>query len=340
MGSDGGRWSAQQIAKLALGLVISAGFLWLLAHGVDIEKLRRVFTSLSLTSIAIAVLCVATGYFFRVVRWWWMLQTLDDELPLSACVWPLLSSLAVNNVLPFRAGDALRVFGFRRQLRSPAVRVLGTVIVERVFDLATLRTIFVIGLQGLAPGAFPAHFVVLASWLAGLTVAALLVLIFLTPWLEALTHRFARQDFFVRRDLDGLIREHGEHFAAALGVVRSIPRLLALAGLSSLVWLFEGLVYVTVAAAIDAVAGAPGAWFSLASGALATLIPSAPGYLGTFDYFAALGLQAYGATVETSVAFALIVHTVLWLPATVVGLAYLAFSGGRSWRGAARRGYE
>ena len=50
-----------------------------------------------------------------------------------------------------------------------------------------------------------------------------------------------------------------------------------------------------MATALEADAAPLGPWLSLSAGSLATAIPSAPGYLGTFDYFAAQGLVAYGA---------------------------------------------
>jgi hypothetical protein len=118
---------------------------------------------------------------------------------------------------------------------------------------------------------------------------------------------------------------------AALGIVRSLPRLLLLLGLSVLTWLFEGAVFATVAAAIQAASSPLGPWFSLATGTLGTLIPSSPGYVGTFDYFAAQGLKAYGATLEVSVAFALTVHAVLWAPLTAAGLLYLILHARRFW---------
>ena len=71
-----------------------------------------------------------------------------------------LRVIAVSNVLPFRAGDALRALGFRRQLRSLALRVVGTLVIERTLDLLVLSGWFFLGMLGLPAGAFPRHFVV------------------------------------------------------------------------------------------------------------------------------------------------------------------------------------
>jgi uncharacterized membrane protein YbhN (UPF0104 family) len=104
---------------------------------------------------------------------------------------------------------------------------------------------------------------------------------------------------------------------------------LQLIGLSMAVWVLEGAIFATVMWSLSANAGAFGPWFALATGTLATVLPSTPGYVGTFDYFATLGLMAYGAKKESAVAFSLLVHFLLWLPITLIGGLYLAAPKGR-----------
>ena len=317
--------------KLVIGIAVTAVFLWLLVRGLDIDALERAFARLSIPFLVLALAFLAAGYTSRIVRWWWMLRTLEPSLSFRACIWPFLTSIAVNNVMPFRAGDAFRVFGFRRQLRSPVVRVLGTLVIERVLDLIILLGFFFLGLIGLPAGAFPERFVVAATWLAGISIVAVLALILLTPWFDRIIRRIAAHPFFVSRNLSGAILNHGVHFIGALALMRLPSRMLVLLGLSVLTWAFEGAVFATVAASLHATVRPMGYWFSMATGTLATLIPSSPGYVGTFDYFAAQGLAAYGASSEVSVAFALIVHVVLWVPLTVAGLLYLVLHGTRFW---------
>jgi len=320
------RWS-----KLVIGLAITAVFLWLLARGLDVEALRGAFSRLSAPYLALSLTFLAAGYFLRIVRWWWMLRTLEPSLDLKACAWPFLTSIAVNNVMPFRAGDAFRVFGFRKQLRSPGMRVLGTLVVERVLDVVVILGFFFFGLLGLPAGAIPEQFVSLATWLAGFSLAAVLAVILFTPWLNRLIHRISAHSFFARRDWSQAVADHGMHFTDALGLLRAPARLFGLLGLSVVAWSFEGAVFATVAAALNSIADTMGPWFSLATGTLATLLPSSPGYIGTFDYFAAQGLAAYGAGKEVSVAFALTTHAVLWVPLTAAGLLYLILRGKRFW---------
>ena len=318
--------------KPVAGLLVTATFVWLLLRGIDLRAVAASFARFPPGYLLLAVLALAAAYAVRVVRWWLMLRALEPGLPLSACVWPFLTSVAVNNALPFRAGDALRVFGFRRQLRSPPIRVLGTLVVERLLDLLTLLGFFFLGLVGLPPGAFPDRFVTLSAWLAGGSLCAMLALIVLGPSLPAAVHVIADWPGIRGRGWSEAFRRRGIALADALRLLRAPARLAILLGLSIVTWALEGAVFAVVGLVFDTGATPRGPWFALPTATLATLLPSSPGYVGTFDYFAMLGLIAYGAAREAAVAFALAVHAILWLPLTALGLGYLLWRGERFWR--------
>jgi uncharacterized protein (TIRG00374 family) len=60
---------------------------------------------------------------------------------------------------------------------------------------------------------------------------------------------------------------------------------------------------------------------------LATTIPSAPGYIGTFDAPGIAVLTAYGVEHSVAVGYTLVLHVALWLPITLLGAYYLAREG-------------
>lgn len=125
--------------------------------------------------------------------------------------------------------------------------------------------------------------------------------------------RWAKRNWSVR--VDAWL----EQLFGALSLLRSPKLSLQLIALSILTWTFEGGVFAAVAVSLQADAAPLGPWFSLALSTLATLIPSSPGYIGTFDYFAILGLTSYGTAWEVAAVFALLVHLFLWVPVTLVG---------------------
>ena len=60
---------------------------------------------------------------------------------------------------------------------------------------------------------------------------------------------------------------------------------------------------------------------------LATTIPSAPGYIGTFDAPGIAVLTAYGVNQATAAGYTLTLHVALWLPITMLGAYYLTREG-------------
>jgi hypothetical protein len=108
-----------------------------------------------------------------------------------------------------------------------------------------------------------------------------------------------------------------------LNIVRSPERALKLMAMSAVVWNCEGGIFAAVAKGLQYDGHVFGPWFALATGSLSTLIPSSPGYVGTFDFFTISGLTAYGASSSVAAATAFVVHGVLWIPLTVAGLTYL-----------------
>ena len=69
---------------------------------------------------------------------------------------------------------------------------------------------------------------------------------------------------------------------------------------------------------------------------LITIIPAAPGYIGTFDASGIAVLLAYGVDQATAAGYTIVLHVALWLPITIVG-AYFMTREGIKWSDALRR---
>ena len=311
-----------------MGLGVTVLFLWLLLRQVELAKIGAAISSISLWSLLIALTFLAAGYTVRIARWWWMLRVFDPKMPLSACSWPFLVSISLNNLLPFRAGDAIRVIGFYKELHFPAMRLLGTLVLERLLDLMTLLVIFYFGLLGVADGTIPTTLIRLVMWIIAAAVVAVITILFFSKCIEMFVHWVAEHSYLKEHGWSDHIKRHSGNFLEALGLLRT-PRLtLQFIAFSALVWGFEGAVFATVAHALN-IMPAASPWFALATGTLGTLLPSSPGYVGTFDYLASLGLVAYGVGTDMAAAFAVITHIVLWLPLTLIGMSYFLRPGAR-----------
>jgi len=328
----GKRW-----LRPALGLVVAGIFVYLAFGRLEWSSIRAVLRSARPGPLLLALAALAAGYTVRIIRWWWMLRALSPALPLSRCVRPFLVSFAVNNTMPLRAGDFVRAFGFQESLQSPPMRVLGTLVIERMLDLFVLLALFFVGLLGVARGAVPAPFVTAGVVLGIGCLCAILVLVFAPQKLQTVVMRVLEIRALRDRRWVGRARALAEQLLSSLALLTSPARALQLLVLSIVGWALEGGIFVSVAWALRTGGDALGPWFALATGTLATLLPSSPGYVGTFDYFTMLGVTAYGAAPARAAAFALLVHLIIWLPVTIAGALCLVGARGRvPWRGVPR----
>jgi uncharacterized protein (TIRG00374 family) len=122
-----------------------------------------------------------------------------------------------------------------------------------------------------------------------------------------------------------------DRFMDGLGSLSSSRDIFMVFFTSVLVWLLETVKYWFVMHAFD---------FSVSFFALmlmngvvnlATTLPSAPGYIGTFDGPGIEVLKIFGVSPATAAAYTLVLHAALWLPITLLGLWYMAYES-LSWR--------
>ncbi len=140
MSSSRGR----SLLKTLPGLLVSAFFLWYTFKGISFSQIFGQPHGLSLVHPAwiFGVLAfTAASYTLRCVRWTRMLRSTGARFPVCARV--LMTSLAANNILPFRIGDIMRVFTYSPDIGASPSVLLSTVILEKLLDIFILVLLFV-----------------------------------------------------------------------------------------------------------------------------------------------------------------------------------------------------
>lgn len=307
--------------KLALGLLISAVFLYATLAAVPFGKVLEALAGARAGWIAAALGCMLVGYLLKIYRWTTMLRSLGADVGVSDTAAPFLGGVALNNVLPLRAGDVLRVVAFQRFTGVPASGQLGTLLLERLLDLFVLM-IFLFATVSLWRVTTLDETLLSGARLAALAVAAAIVAFVAAPRLIRLLVRWT-EDRFPK------LRPAGEALLRLSGALSTLSRPLFLtqvAAISFLAWLFEGAAFLMVGLALDVTPTVPAALLAVSIGTLSTIIPSSPGYVGTFHYFTAKAVSAFGAGAVGAAAYAILIHALLWLSTTASGFLLLALS--------------
>ena len=124
------------------GIVISAVLLWLALRGLDLGQTWVALSSANFWYVAPAVLIYFAGVAIRGLRWQRLLLPLG-RIPARQAVALLVVSYTVNNVVPARMGDVMRVFLLARETGVRKSASLATVVLERLLDVLAILAIIV-----------------------------------------------------------------------------------------------------------------------------------------------------------------------------------------------------
>jgi glycosyltransferase 2 family protein len=314
--------------QLWLGLLISAFFLWLALRGLKLEEVWEGMRQANYWWLIPSVATYFVAVWARTWRWDYMLRPLK-QIPLRRLFPVVVIGYMGNNVYPFRAGEVLRSYVLRRRENIPMSASLATVIVERVFD-GLVMLIFVFAALPLAP--LPSESLRLTVILASVAFFGAMIVFFAAAAVPERATTLA--NWFSDRLLPERLRrpfmDITSRFLSGLESLRSFRNVLMIFLTSIVIWLLETVKYWFVMHAFPFEVSFFALMLMNGVVNLATTLPSAPGYVGTFDAPGIAVLVLYRVEQSVATAYTLVLHAALWLPVTLLG-AYYMVQEGLSW---------
>jgi len=308
------------IAKLFLGLLVSAAFIWLIVREADVVLILGHLQAAKWPWLLVALIAIVTSFGCRARRWVYLLETANADFNRKSAMCRFITSYGLNNVLPLRAGDVYRVVSTQRLGFNPW-SLVGLLVAERIIDLLTLLLLAALALS-LSTAAWP----VMASF--GVTALCLIVavslMVLLCPglfqslisktFITAITQRIPFLEGMRLRVVDVLV---------AIKALRNAKTLGRVVVLSFLGWACEVIVFIAAVSALSEVASILISTLAMSTATLSTVVPGAPGYFGTYHYFAMQPFVAGGVQIESAAAIAVLAHLFIWLPVIAFSVGYL-----------------
>jgi uncharacterized protein (TIRG00374 family) len=311
-----------------LGVLISALFLWLALRGLELKEVLVALQSAKYWWLIPGIVVYFLGVWARAWRWHYLLRPL--KVISTKTMFPIVAiGYMGNNIYPARAGELLRAYVLRRRESVSVSASLATIIVERAFDGVVMLAFVFLNLPELARLTSDSGFVgdirTLALWGAGIFLAAVFVFLLMA----AMPARASKLlGWFIDHLIPARFREglgsFLERFLEGLASLRSPADVLMVLITSVVIWLLETGKYWFVMHAFPFTVNFFALMLMNGIVNLATTIPSAPGYVGTFDAPGIAVLEAYGVPGELAAGYTLLLHAALWLPITVLGAIYMA----------------
>jgi uncharacterized protein (TIRG00374 family) len=300
------------LAIRLVGLLISVVALWVVLRSVDLGKTATVLSHANPIPLAACLLVIATQVTLRSVRWRLLLPAPRNgaRLRIMRVMPVMLVGYLGNTVLPARLGEPIRAYLVARREDLDAAEAFGSVVLERVVDTATLAVVaFVAAAAVHAPG-----WIVQATGLAaliGVGATGALVVIGPTPLVRIARRIVAHLPFSARLNP---VMDRLDDFARGIDRPSRSGAIVVAALVSGACWMMDATIFWLVAQSIGAPVDFASALLIAAVTVLGTALPSAPGYVGTFDLAASTTAQALGVAVAPAVALAVLAHAATVLP--------------------------
>jgi glycosyltransferase 2 family protein len=317
--------------QLWLGVLISILFMWLALRGLHLGDFWSAVSAANYWWIIPGVVVYFVGVWVRAWRWHYLLGPIK-KIP-TATMFPITTiGYMGNNIYPARAGEVLRAVILKRKEGVPVSASLATIIVERIFDGVVMLAFIFVNLSELAKltssSGFIGNIQEVAIYGTAAFVGALIVFL-LAAMFPVWTARIG--DWFINHLLPERLREKisgiMNKFLEGLASLRSPFNVLMVFLTSVVIWLLETAKYWFVMHAFDFEVSFFALMLMNGIVNLATTIPSAPGYIGTFDAPGIAVLTAYGVDQAMAAGYTLVLHVALWLPITALGAWFIAREG-------------
>lgn len=303
------------VVRFASGCVMG---LLLLSYSLSLApsgQIAEIASSLKPQYLVISLGLYVTDLALRGLRWNMILLETTSysnmRLRLRYTLRALFVGYAFNNILPARLGELFRADFLKRQTGIRRTDGLASIVIERSCDLILLTAMLSVGMMILSGGDILPFEAEASVLLIILKVASVIVLLMCVAFLfVGKAKDLLPMKYWVSRKL--------VHFVDALSLFNRQGWFRALA-LSAPIWALETLALFMICQSIDLQLSIEQLLVMVGAVSLCTLVPTAPGYLGSYQFVFSTCAITFGSSAAAGILAATLVQLFLLLPVTIGG---------------------
>ncbi len=266
-----------------------------------------------------ALVAFSAGNVARALRWR-ALFARGRRPPFGAVLNGTMLGYFYNNILPARAGEAAKVAVVTQRGRVPAVEVIATVVIERLYDLMAVLIIFFGAAPWLPRVSWLDAAAIVAIVLAvGIAVAAGLLAIYGEAPVRVLLRPLRRVSAISELRVERAVHE----LAQGLAGLRHAGVAIRGFAWTLVAWMLSALCAYFVLLAFHLHLPFACAVLVVVAVGLGMIVPSPPAAIGVFEGAALVALKIYGISYSAALPYALVLHAINFIPFVIVGLLLL-----------------
>lgn len=311
-----GASQVRQRILIAVGFGLSGLALYYFLGRVDGQQLLTALTSANLWILLFCVLTKGLVLALNATRTRILLLPLR-RYRFVECFVPWLSGFVTDNLFPLRIGELVRIDLLSRAGRLPRSSTAAVVGVDRLLDLVSLLMLLVIAAPVLTIDLARANRLILV---AGIVIACVSLVLWLATHPSVISRVVAALVQPMGRKAQIWFTEKAQQFSEGLGSLRSWKSVLGVL-LITLLTRTVGMLTIQCwlwAFGLSLPLYAPLVVLLFIS--IGTMIPSSPGFVGTFHLAAAYALELMGAPPAVAASIAVAGHFMATVPWTAIGL--------------------
>lgn len=294
----------------------------------DLGAVAESIFSVNLFILLIGFIIYFFSIYFRTLRWNLIFKhnIKIDFLPLTRIV---ISGYMFNNLIPARLGELARLYHFNLVKKVDKSYLFGTILVERITDVVALFVFIAFGIFFIPENLLTnlanelgtsTNLIYVFLYFLGFSI-----FIFIFLQIEKVRNKFLKfipKFGFINKKLDSII----DSFFKGLFTLEK-NKIINILILAIIVWVIEFSMFFIVETQINLKVNnifLAILFFGVFAN-LSGIIPSTSGGWGPFELIGTIVLVSFGADRESAAAFTIIVHLILWLPISLIGLLCFLF---------------
>lgn len=266
---------------LLLGIMFGILFLSLSLVNTNLKEVFFLLTKINPIPVFWGFLFLGSGLILKTWRW----RILLESKVLPSRLFAILTiGYLVNNLLPARAGEFIRIYLVGRREKVGISKTIGSIVVEKILD--TLSLFFI-----------------------------LIILLFKLPFLKEIS-----KPVFLGLTIPPKWQKRLEFFLSSFKLLKNKRTLLSLLALSFLIWTIEAFWNYSLLCSLNLKLPLSAAFFLAAIVNLGLFIPSPPGYIGVFHFLATFALLPFGVDKSQALSYAILQHGLEYLILSGLGI--------------------
>jgi len=124
--------------KTIISFIVSFAILYFLIKNIDIKNVIEISKNLNIGIYILAFIVHYSSFIIRGLRWKKLLNTISIQASTSAIIEMVFLSWFANSIVPAKIGDIYRGYLLKQHNSTPISTSVGTIVVERIFDISLL----------------------------------------------------------------------------------------------------------------------------------------------------------------------------------------------------------